>query len=107
MVCQQVDSQNSDIPPVQASPEDNVRAQPPPKPAFQDKAEGNERIQSNLQSEFDGDPVLTGAEVETQVDDESITLTGTVQSYLQHQRVLQLASAYDSYRKIVDNVTVE
>jgi BON domain len=75
--------------------------------ALQDKAAGNERIQSNLQSAFDDDPVLSGADLTANVDDESITLDGTVQSYLQHQRALQLASPYSRNREIMDMVTVQ
>jgi osmotically-inducible protein OsmY len=76
-------------------------------PPIENKAAGNERIQDNLQSAFDDDPTMNGAEVAANVDDESIILTGTVQSYLQHQRVLQLVSVYSSYRAIVDKVTVQ
>jgi osmotically-inducible protein OsmY len=78
-----------------------------PDQPLQDKAEGNDRIQSNLQSAFDGDPTLRGADLTASVDDERITLTGSVESYLQHQRVLELVSPYSSYREIVDNVTVQ
>lgn len=74
---------------------------------LQNKSAGNERIQNNLQSALDDDPTLSGADVSAIVDDKNITLTGTVQSYLQHQRALALVSPYYSYRKIVDKVTVE
>jgi osmotically-inducible protein OsmY len=96
MIAQQpMQTENPVIPAVSASSE------------LQDKAEGNDRIQSNLQSAFDDDPALSGAEIAANVDDESITLTGTVQSYFQFQRVLDLVSAYSSYRKVVDKVTVQ
>lgn len=90
----------------QESPQNTTQTAQTEQP-LQDKAAGNERIQSNLQSAFDGDPTLRGAQVVAAVDDQSVTLTGTVQSFLQHQRVLQLVSPYDSYRTIVDNVTVQ
>ena len=88
----------------QVSPQ-NVADQP--EQPRQDKAEGNERIQSNFQSAFDDDPTLSGAQVVAAVDDGSITLTGTVESHLQYQRVLQLVSAYYSYRAVVNKVTVQ
>jgi osmotically-inducible protein OsmY len=90
----------------QVSSENTVQTDQSEQP-LQNKAAGNERIQSNLQSALDDDPTLSGAEVAANVDDESITLTGTVQSYLQHQRVLQLASPYYRYRRIVDKVWVQ
>ena len=103
---QQPQNQDPSVPNAQVSPENSAQAGQSDRP-LQDKAAGNERIQSNLQSIFDDDPTLSGAEVAATVDDESITVTGTVQSYLQHQRVLQLASPYSSYREIVDKVTVQ
>ena len=94
------------VPNAQVSPENSVQTDQSEQP-LQNKAAGNERIQSNLQSAFDDDPVLSGADLTANVDDESVTLTGTVQSYLQHQRVLQLVSPYYSYRRIVDKVTLQ
>lgn len=106
MLAQQSQTSNPIFPHAQASPESTAQTDQSEQP-LQDKAAGNERIQSNLQSAFDGDPTLSGAQVEAAVDDESITLTGTVDSYLQHQRVLQLISPYFNYRTIVDKVTVQ
>lgn len=107
MLCQQ-QPQNPDptVPNAQVSPESTAQTNQSEEP-LQDKAAGNERIQSNLQSAFDDDPTLSGAEVAANVNDESITLTGTVQSYLQHQRILHLASPYYSYRRIVDKIIVQ
>jgi len=102
MHCQQ----SPHFPNSQESPQNTAQTDQAEQP-LQDKAAGNERIQSNLQSAFDGDPTLRGAQVTAAVDDQSVTLTGTVQSYLQHQRVLQLVSPYESYRTIVDNVAVQ
>lgn len=103
---QQPQNQDPAIPNAQASSANSAEADQSEQP-LQDKAAGNERIQNNLQSAFDDDPILSGADVAAKVDDENITLTGTVQSYLQHQRVLQLVSPYYSYRRIVDKVTVQ
>lgn len=103
---QQPQNTNPMVPNAQVSLEKIAQADQSEQP-LQDKAAGNERIQSNLQSAFDDDPTLNGAEVAANVDDENITLTGTVQSYLQHQRVLQLVSPYYSYRTIVDKVSVQ
>jgi BON domain len=106
MLAQQSQTLNPILPNAQVSPQSSAETDRSVQP-LQDKAAGNERIQSNLQSAFDSDPSLSGAQVEAAVDDQSITLTGTVESYLQHQRVLQLVSPYFSYRTIVDKVTVQ
>lgn len=103
---QQSQKQNPTMPTVQAQPESSAQTQQSDQP-LQDKAAGNERIQNNLQSAFDDDPTLSGADIAANVDDEAITLTGTAHSYLQHLRVLQLVSPYYSYRRIVDKVTVQ
>jgi osmotically-inducible protein OsmY len=106
MLAQPSQTSNPVFPHPQVSPENTALTDQSEQP-LQNKADGNERIQRNLQSAFEGDPTLSGAQVEAAVDDQNITLTGTVESYLQHQRVLQLVSPYFSYRTIVDKVTVQ
>ncbi len=105
MLCRQ-QNQNPTALNAQARPSATAQTDQP-QAKRQDKLSGNERIQSNLQSAFDDDPVLSGADLTANVDDEKITLTGTVQSYLQHQRVVQLASPYSRSREIVDKVIVQ
>jgi osmotically-inducible protein OsmY len=97
---------NPTVPDAQSSPE-KIAQSDHAEQSLQDKVAGNERIQDNLQSAFDDDPTLNGTEVVANVDDENITLTGTVQSYLQHQRILQLVSPYYSYRMVMDKVRVQ
>jgi hypothetical protein len=104
MLCQQPPNSDPTTSDAQVAPQNMADQSEQP---LQDKAARNERIQNNLQSSFDDDPTLSGAEVAANVDDRSITLTGKVQSYLQHQRVLQLVSPYYGYRTVVDKVTVE
>ena len=106
MIGQQQQNPDPTVPNAQVSPENSAQTDQSEQPR-QNKAAGNERIQSNLQSAFDDDLVLSGADLTASVDDQSVTLTGTVQSYLQHQRVLQLVSPYSRYREIVDKVTVQ
>lgn len=106
VIGQQLQNPNPAVSNAQVSPENIAQTNQSEQP-LQDKAAGNERIQNNLQSTFDDDPILSGANVTANVDDESITLSGTVESYLQHQRVLQLVSPYYGYRMVVDKVTVQ
>jgi len=73
----------------------------------QSKAGANQRIQSSIQDLLSSDPVLSGVDVEASVNDQSIVLTGTVESYAQHQRVLQLVSSYGQWRKIDDRVKMK
>ncbi len=73
----------------------------------QSKADANERIQNSIQNLLSDDPILDGVDVQASVNDESIILTGTVASYAQHQRVLQLAAQYGRWRKIDDRVKMQ
>ena len=111
MVCQaQPQNQEPSITTVQSSPARETQAQQddrPIKASLQEKEEANDQIQTNLQSALDDDPILMDSDVAASVDDESITLTGTIQSYRQHQRVLELVSPYGDSREIVDKLRVE
>jgi hypothetical protein len=99
----------SPTPPANASPgQTDSRSQPAPTPAQeQQRASANSQIQSQLQSLLNSDPFLNDADVEVSVDDINVTLTGTIVSEGQRQRVLQLASPYGQYRKIVDKTTIK
>lgn len=100
--------QSQDPPTTTVNPSSNN----PPSPSQDDsqnqsKADANQRIQSSLQNLLSDDPILDGVDVQASVNDESIILTGTVASYAQHQRVLQLAAQYGRWRKIDDRVKMQ
>jgi BON domain len=78
--------------------------QQPPAPQPQSMSEANSRIQRSAEDLLHGDPQLSNADVEVSVDDHAITLTGTVHSYTQHQRVMALMHQYSRYRQIVDKL---
>jgi osmotically-inducible protein OsmY len=81
--------------------------QPTPTQANpQDKASVNSQMQSDISSALSSDPSLSGASVQSNVDDVNITLTGTVQSKAQMDRVLALISPYSRYRNVVNKVEV-
>lgn len=67
-------------------------------------SENNSRIQRSVEDLLRGDPVLSSADITTTVDDYAITLSGHVDSYAQHQRVMALVNQYSRYRKIVDKL---
>jgi osmotically-inducible protein OsmY len=82
------------------------QAAPQPSPA-RDQTEANRRIHDSIDDLMSSDPVLSGSHVEVDVDDHNVTLTGSVQSHVQHQRVLQLAAQYSRWRNIVDKLKPE
>jgi hypothetical protein len=73
-------------------------------PPQEENPEANRRIRDSIRDLLSSDPVLSGASVEATVDDKNITLTGTVKSHVQHQRVLQLVDQYRRWRNIVDQI---
>lgn len=76
-------------------------AQPP---QTQSMGEANSRIQRSVEDLLNGDPQLSSADLNVAVDDHAITLTGAVDSYTQHQRVMALVQQYSRYRQIVDKL---
>jgi osmotically-inducible protein OsmY len=98
----------SQDPPAQspAASADNSQS-PAQNSSPQDKAGANERIQTSIRDLLKSDPVVDGADVEVSVDDHNIVLSGKVESYAQHQRVLQLVAQYGKWRQIVDQIKME
>jgi hypothetical protein len=73
-------------------------------PSDQTRDEANTMIENSIQDVLSSDPILDGVDVQASVNDQSITLTGTVESYAQHERVLELVSSYGRWRAIDDRV---
>ena len=91
-----------------SSAHDNSQPQAAPQPSpARDQTEANRRIHDSIDDLMSSDPVLSGSHVEVDVDDHNVTLTGSVESHAQHQRVLQLAAQYSRWRNIVDKLKPE
>ena len=95
-------SQNSSANPAPPPASGSQSAQP--QPQEQSRSELNSRIQRSVEDILSGDPQLSSADVNVSVDDHAITLTGSVDTYMQHQRVLALLDQYSRYRQIVDKL---
>ena len=92
----------------QSSTHDNSQPQAAPQPSpARDQTEANRRIHDSISDLMSSDPVLSGSDVQVDVDDHNVTLTGSVESHVQHQRVLQLAAQYSRWRNIVDKLKPE
>ena len=95
-------------PDAQPSAHDSSQSPPVAQPSPpQDQTEANRRIHDSIDDLLSSDPVLSGSHVEVAVDDHNLTLTGSVESHVQHQRVLQLAAQYARWRNIVDKLKPE
>jgi osmotically-inducible protein OsmY len=63
-----------------------------------------EKLQKGLDSK---NAAYAGSNIRAVVDDQSVTLNGTVTSESQHEMALQLAQAYAGDRKIMDRLTIQ
>jgi osmotically-inducible protein OsmY len=76
------------------------------KPIHDQKA--TKEVSDKLEKAFDPkNAAYAGSSIKPAVDDQSVTLTGTVKDQGQHEMALQLARAYAGSRKIVDRLTIQ
>ena len=93
--------------PPQSNPSAGTQSSAQSSSNDQSKADANQNIQSSLGDLLSNDEILDGTDVQVAVNDQTITLSGTVQSFAQHQRVLQLAAQYGRWRQIVDKIQLK
>ena len=89
------------------TPTPDIQPSPLSPSERQSHDEANLAMQDEIRDIFEADPILDGAHIHPAVDDETITLIGTVNSEAQHRRALQLVDPYTQWRKVVDKITVE
>jgi len=76
------------------------------KPIHDQKA--SKDVSDKLEKAFDPkNAAYAGSSIKPAVDDQSVTLTGSVKDQGQHEMALQLARAYAGSRKIVDRLTIQ
>jgi osmotically-inducible protein OsmY len=64
-------------------------------------------VAANLQKDLDSkNAAYAGSKIQAVVDDQSITLSGTVTSQSQHEMAMQLAKAYAGNRRIIDRLII-
>jgi osmotically-inducible protein OsmY len=64
-------------------------------------------VAEKLQKDLDNkNAAYAGSKIQATVDDQSITLSGTVTSQSQHEMAMQLAKAYAGDRRIVDRLVI-
>jgi len=65
-------------------------------------------VAANLQKDLDSkNAAYAGSKIQAVVDDQSITLSGTVTSQSQHEMAMQLAKAYAGDRRITDRLVIQ
>jgi hypothetical protein len=77
------------------------------KPKKEHKS-SNKDVQEKLGKALDSkNAAYRGSSIQTQVDDQTVTLTGTVTSSMQRDMALQLARLYGEDRQIVDKMVIQ
>jgi len=65
-------------------------------------------VAANLQKDLDSkNAAYAGSKIQAIVDDQSITLSGTVTSQSQREMAMQLAKAYAGDRRITDRLVIQ
>jgi len=89
--------------PQEATGDNNARNTKPVHDHLSNK-DVNEKLRKALDNK---NAAYAGSNIEAVADDQSVTLSGTVQSSMQHEMALQMARAYAGNRKIVDKIAIQ
>jgi hypothetical protein len=64
------------------------------------------KVQQQVQQGLNSEPGLDNSKVGVHVDDNSVILTGTVNTEAQHDLAMRIAQSYAGDRKIVDKIKI-
>jgi osmotically-inducible protein OsmY len=65
-------------------------------------------VEEKLQKAFDSkNAAYKGSDIKAAVNDQSVTLTGSVTDSMQHEMALQIARAYSEGRSVVDKLVIQ
>ena len=67
----------------------------------------SERVEGHILHQLKEEPSLSGSNVDAKVDDNSVELTGTVDTMEQHDLALRIAQSNAGDRKVVDKIKVK
>ncbi len=82
------------------------RQMPPDIQAPPTREMSNHQIEGQLLKELRAEPELSGTNVDATVDDNSVVLTGSVDTVAQRERAVRIAQSYAGSRKLVDKIKV-
>jgi hypothetical protein len=64
------------------------------------------QVEQNIHDKLNREPALSNAKLGVKADQQSVTLTGTVETDTQHDLALRIARSHAGDRKIVDRIEV-
>jgi BON domain len=80
---------------------------PPDTQAPPAEAMSSQRVEGNIVDQLRAEPTLSGTNVDARVDDNSVVLTGSVDTMAQHDLAIRIAQSNAGDRKIVDKIKVK
>jgi BON domain len=84
------------------------RAQmPPDTQAPPPQTMSTERVEQQITQRLSSEPTLAKSNVDAKVDENSVVLTGSVDTETQHDLAVRIAQSYAGDRKIVDKIKVK
>ena len=90
----------------QAPGQQPTRPLPPDEQAPPPRALSTEEVQRQITMHLSSEPALERTNVDVQVSDNSVVLTGSVANEDQHDLALRIAQSYAGDRQIIDRVKV-
>jgi hypothetical protein len=84
------------------------RAQmPPDTQAPLSQTMSSERVEQQITQRLSSEPALAKSNVDAKVDENSVVLTGTLDTETQHDLAVRIAQSYAGDRKIVDKIKIK
>ena len=89
-------------------PQDQAPRQqmPPDTKAPPPRESSTAQVEQQIQDKLNSEPALAKTKLGVKADNQSVTLTGTVESDTQHDLAVGIARSYAGDRKIVDRIEV-
>jgi len=80
---------------------------PPETQAPPPQAISSERVERQILNQLKAEPALSGTSVNARVDDNSVVLTGSVDSMTQQDLAVLIAQSNAGDRKVIDRIKVK
>jgi len=67
----------------------------------------SQQVEGQILDQLQAEPTLSGKNIDARVDDDSVVLTGSVDTMAQHDLAVGIAQSNAGNRKIVDKINVK
>jgi osmotically-inducible protein OsmY len=80
---------------------------PPDTPAPPAQTMPSQRVEGQILDQLKAEPTLSGTNIDARVDNDSVVLTGSVDTLAQRDLAVQVAQSNAGNRRIVDHIKVK